>query len=224
MATIELTNINKSFGSGSSQIDVLKNINFSANKGELSLVLGPSGSGKSTFLTIAGGIQTPTSGQVVVEGEALESLSAKQRDALRLQRIGFILQAYSLIPYLTVAEQFQLVDRIKASDNLDATQLEQLLDQLGIADLTHKYPSELSGGQTQRVAIARALYANPDIVLADEPTAALDSSRVEVVGQLLHDLAKSQDKAIVVVTHDLRLRDFADHIYEIMDGEMKETA
>lgn len=224
MATIELTNINKSFGSGSSQIDVLKNINFSANKGELSLVLGPSGSGKSTFLTIAGGIQTPTSGQVVVEGEALESLSAKQRDALRLQRIGFILQAYSLIPYLTVAEQFQLVDRIKASDNLDAAQLEQLLDQLGIADLTHKYPSELSGGQTQRVAIARALYANPDIVLADEPTAALDSSRVEVVGQLLHDLAKSQDKAIVVVTHDLRLRDFADHIYEIMDGEMKETA
>ncbi|KRO15196.1 ABC transporter ATP-binding protein [Lacticaseibacillus saniviri] len=224
MATIELTNINKSFGSGSSQIDVLKNINFSANKGELSLVLGPSGSGKSTFLTIAGGIQTPTSGQVVVEDEALESLSAKQRDALRLQRIGFILQAYSLIPYLTVAEQFQLVDRIKASDNLDAAQLEQLLDQLGIADLTHKYPSELSGGQTQRVAIARALYANPDIVLADEPTAALDSSRVEVVGQLLHDLAKSQDKAIVVVTHDLRLRDFADHIYEIMDGEMKETA
>lgn len=224
MATIELTNINKSFGSGSSQIDVLKNINFSANKGELSLVLGPSGSGKSTFLTIAGGIQTPTSGQVVVEGEALESLSAKQRDALRLQRIGFILQAYSLIPYLTVAEQFQLVDHIKASDNLDAAQLEQLLDQLGIADLTHKYPSELSGGQTQRVAIARALYANPDIVLADEPTAALDSSRVEVVGQLLHDLAKSQDKAIVVVTHDLRLRDFADHIYEIMDGEMKETA
>jgi len=223
MATIELTNINKSFGSGSSQIDVLKNINFSANKGELSLVLGPSGSGKSTFLTIAGGIQTPTSGQVVVEGEALESLSAKQRDALRLQRIGFILQAYSLIPYLTVAEQFQLVDRIKASDNLAAAQLEQLLDQLGIADLTHKYPSELSGGQTQRVAIARALYANPDIVLADEPTAALDSSRVEVVGQLLHDLAKSQDKAIVVVTHDLRLRDFADHIYEIMDGEMKET-
>lgn len=224
MATIELTNINKSFGSGSSQIDVLKDINFSANKGELSLVLGPSGSGKSTFLTIAGGIQTPTSGQVVVEGEALESLSAKQRDALRLQRIGFILQAYSLIPYLTVAEQFRLVDRIKASDNLDAAQLEQLLDQLGIADLTHKYPSELSGGQTQRVAIARALYANPDIVLADEPTAALDSSRVEVVGQLLHDLAKSQDKAIVVVTHDLRLRDFADHIYEIMDGEMKETA
>ena len=222
MATIELTHINKSFGQGTSQIDVLKDINFTAQKGELSLVLGPSGSGKSTFLTIAGGIQSPTSGSVQVEDTELATLSAKQRDALRLDHIGFVLQAYSLIPYLTVAEQFQLVDRIKPANNMDAAGLETLLDQLGIADLVKKYPSELSGGQTQRVAIARALYANPDIVLADEPTAALDSARVEVVGGLLHDLAKTQDKAIVVVTHDLRLRDFADHIYEIMDGQMHE--
>jgi len=222
MATIELTHINKSFGQGTSQIDVLKDINFTAQKGELSLVLGPSGSGKSTFLTIAGGIQSPTSGSVQVEDTELATLSAKQRDALRLDHIGFVLQAYSLIPYLTVAEQFQLVDRIKPANNMDAAGIETLLDQLGIADLVKKYPSELSGGQTQRVAIARALYANPDIVLADEPTAALDSARVEVVGGLLHDLAKTQDKAIVVVTHDLRLRDFADHIYEIMDGQMHE--
>jgi len=222
MATIELSHINKSFGHGTSQIDVLKDINFSAQKGELSLVLGPSGSGKSTFLTIAGGIQSPTSGSVQVEDTELATLSAKQRDALRLDHIGFVLQAYSLIPYLTVAEQFQLVDRIKPTGNLSASELDTLLEQLGIADLVHKYPSELSGGQTQRVAIARALYANPDIVLADEPTAALDSDRVKVVGGLLHDLAKAQNKAIVVVTHDLRLRDFADHSYEIMDGQMHE--
>ena len=183
-------------------------------------MIGPSGSGKSTFLTIAGGIQTPTAGDVVVQGNGLSQLSGKARDALRLNRIGFILQAYNLVPYLTVKDQFALVDRVKPKGNLSAVDLRHLLEKLGISQLINQYPAELSGGQTQRVAIARALYQNPDIILADEPTAALDSERVKVVGQLLHDLAKEHNKAIVVVTHDLRLKEFADKTYAIMDGKM----
>ncbi len=220
MPALKLEHISKKFGHDTNEVTVLHDINFSATAGEVSLVLGPSGSGKSTFLTIAGGIQTPTTGQVQVQAQSLGQLTTKARDALRLNKIGFILQAYNLVPYLTVQDQFSLVDRVKPQGNLTAADLTALLDQLGIGQLTQQYPAELSGGQTQRVAIARALYQNPDIILADEPTAALDSARVKVVGQLLHDLAKQHHKAIVVVTHDLRLRAFADKIYTIMDGKM----
>ena len=151
----------------------------------------------------------------------MSQLTAKQRDQLRLTKIGFILQSYNLLPYLRVREQFELVDRVKKEGNLPAAELAQLKEELGIAELDAKYPAELSGGQNQRVAIARALYANPPIVLADEPTAALDHHRVEVVGQLFLDLAKQHHKAVVVVTHDQRLEKFADRIYRIEDGVMK---
>ncbi|WP_203638397.1 ABC transporter ATP-binding protein [Levilactobacillus wangkuiensis] len=220
MPALTLAHVSKQFGHDTNQVTVLKDVNFEAEAGQVSLVIGPSGSGKSTFLTIAGGIQTPTAGEVHVQDQSLQQLAGKARDALRLNKIGFILQAYNLIPYLSVQDQFTLVDRVKPHGNLTAEQLANLLDQLGIANLMKQYPGELSGGQTQRVAIARALYQNPDIILADEPTAALDSDRVKVVGQLLHDLAKQHNKAIVVVTHDLRLQEFADKTYAIMDGRM----
>ena len=220
MAVIELKNINKEFGTGISRVQVLDGVNFQANRGELSLLLGPSGSGKSTFLTIAGGLQTPTAGTVVVEGEQLEQLSAKERDQLRLNKIGFVLQSYNLLPYLTVKEQFALVRKIKRDGNMTEEELKILLADLGIDQLVNHYPDEMSGGQNQRVAIARALYPNPEIILADEPTAALDSNRVQVVGKLLKRMARQHNKAIVVVTHDLRLRDYADHIYQLMDGKL----
>lgn len=220
MSVLEVNHVTKTFGHNTNEVTVLTDVNFTAAAGEVSLVIGPSGSGKSTFLTIAGGIQTPTDGDVVVQGNGLSQLSGKARDALRLNHIGFILQAYNLVPYLTVKDQFALVDRVKSKGNLSATDLRHLLEKLGISQLINQYPAELSGGQTQRVAIARALYQNPDIILADEPTAALDSERVKVVGQLLHDLAKEHNKAIVVVTHDLRLKEFADKTYAIMDGRM----
>lgn len=220
MSVLEVNHVTKTFGHNTNEVTVLTDVNFTAAAGEVSLVIGPSGSGKSTFLTIAGGIQTPTAGDVVVQGNGLSQLSGKARDALRLNRIGFILQAYNLVPYLTVKDQFALVDRVKPKGNLSAVDLRHLLEKLGISQLINQYPAELSGGQTQRVAIARALYQNPDIILADEPTAALDSERVKVVGQLLHDLAKEHNKAIVVVTHDLRLKEFADKTYAIMDGKM----
>jgi len=221
MTTLQLAHVNKVFGRQTSRVEVLKDINFETQAGELSLVLGPSGSGKSTFLTIAGGIQTPTDGQVTVDGQSLATLSAAARDKLRLNHIGFILQAHNLVPYLTVQDQFALVNRVKPQGNLSTQQLTDLLNQLGIEQALHQYPSELSGGQSQRVAIARALYQDPAIILADEPTAALDSQRVKVVGGLLQQLAKDRNKAVVVVTHDLRLREFADHIYQLMDGELR---
>lgn len=220
MAVIELTNISKTFGEGIGRVQVLDNINFQADRGELSLILGPSGSGKSTFLTIAGGLQTPTSGTVTVEGKRLGKLTSKERDQLRLNKIGFVLQSYNLLPYLNVADQFALVRKVKKTGNLSAAEFQRLLTELGIADLRNHFPDEMSGGQNQRVAIARALYPDPEIVLADEPTAALDSNRVKVVGSLLKQMARNHDKAIVVVTHDLRLREFADHIYQLMDGKM----
>lgn len=220
MAVIELKNVKKVYGKGNAQVEALKNINFKADKGEVVLIMGPSGAGKSTFLTIAGSLQRPTSGEVLINGEDISDFSAKKRNELRLNRIGFVLQAYNLVPFLTVEEQFTLVDKVKKQNNLLRDELNDLLKQLGITDLVKKYPSELSGGQQQRVAIARALYANPEILLADEPTASLDTKNVEEVGQLFKDLAKKRDKAVMLVTHDPRLEKYADHIYEMMDGQM----
>ncbi len=221
MTAIELRNVNKDYGTGISRVQVLKDVNFKAHSGELSLVLGPSGSGKSTFLTIAGGLQQPTSGQVLIDGQDISSFSEKQRDGIRLNQIGFVLQSYNLLSYLSVADQFALVDRVHQG-NISHERLEKMLKELEIDQLVNKFPDELSGGQNQRVAIARALYTDPAIVLADEPTAALDSDRVKVVGRLMKKMAKQYDKAVVVVTHDLRLKDFADRIYQIMDGKMTE--
>lgn len=220
MSVIELKDINKVYGKGSAQVNALKDVNFNANKGEVVLIMGPSGAGKSTFLTIAGSLQKPTSGQVLINGQDITKFSAKQSSKLRLNEIGFILQAYNLVPFLTVKEQFVLVDKVKKKNNLSKQALAEVFKGLGIGKLVNKYPNQLSGGQQQRVAIARALYANPEILLADEPTASLDTKNVEEVGLLFKDLAKKHDKACILVTHDPRLEKYADHIYEMMDGRM----
>ena len=220
MSVIELKNISKSYGQGSAKIDALKDVNFEAKEGEVVLIGGPSGAGKSTFLTIAGALQKPTSGEVFIGGKDVTNYSPKQADALRLDKIGFVLQAYNLVPYLTVKEQFILVDKVKKSGNMSKDRLDNLLNELGIMQLINKYPKELSGGQQQRVAIARALYADPAIILADEPTASLDSEKVEEVGKLFKSLAKQKEKAIILVTHDLRLNKYSDKIYEMLDGRL----
>lgn len=220
MTVIELQNVQKIYGKGAAQVQALKDINFKANEGEVVLIMGPSGAGKSTFLTIAGSLQKPTNGKVFISGKDIANISTKQSNSLRLNQIGFVLQAYNLVPFLTIQEQFELVDHVKKQGNITKETLQQLLDKLGITSLVSKYPGELSGGQQQRAAIARALYANPQILLADEPTASLDSAKVDEVGQLFKDLAKSYHKAVILVTHDPRLEKYADHIYEMMDGEM----
>ena len=219
-ATIKLVNVNKHYGHGRGLVYALQDINFSAHPGELTLILGPSGSGKSTFLTIAGGLRQPSSGRVMLAGKDISKLNNKERDQLRLNRVGFVLQSYNLLPYLNVDEQFELVRKVKPNGNLTDDELTELLEELGIADLRSQYPDQLSGGQNQRVAIARALYTNPDIVLADEPTAALDSARVVVVGKELQRLADQRHKTVIVVTHDLRLKEHADRIYHINNGKL----
>ena len=222
MAIIELKNVQKVYGTGAAQVVALKNINFKANLGEVVLIMGPSGAGKSTFLTIAGSLQKPTAGEVIVDGQNIARISAKASDHLRLTQLGFVLQAYNLVPFLKIREQFELVNKVKKAGNISQEKLQELLKQLGISSLLDKYPSELSGGQQQRAAIARALYANPQILLADEPTASLDSENVAEVGQLFKKLAKNYNKAVLLVTHDPRLKQYADHIYEMMDGKIKQ--
>ncbi|WP_334117026.1 ABC transporter ATP-binding protein [Ligilactobacillus sp.] len=222
MEAIELKNINKYYGKGTSRVHVLKDVSFRAEKGEFVLILGPSGSGKSTFLTIAGILQKPTSGDVLINGTNTREMPANSKEKLRLNKIGFVLQSHNLVPYLTVSEQFELVDKVKNTENLSQEELAKLLESLEISDLTAKYPNELSGGQMQRAAIARALYANPEIILADEPTAALDTPRVNEVGNLLGSLAHHQNKAVITVTHDLRLLDQADRVYDLDDGRLRE--
>lgn len=220
MQKLELKNVSKVFGAGTNRVQALDHVNFEAKAGELTLILGPSGSGKSTLLTILGGLQQPTEGQVLINGKRFDNQKGKTADAFRLDHIGFVLQSYSLVSYLTVKEQFQLVDKVKKTGNLDIQRFQEDLKRLGIEKLLNKYPGELSGGQSQRVAIARALYANPDFILADEPTAALDSARVQEVAELFKNIAQKENKAVVVVTHDLRLRAEADRIYQLVDGQI----
>lgn len=222
MQTLKLSHVSKIYGQDSNRVVALDDVSFEAKQGELTLILGPSGSGKSTLLTIIGGLQSPTSGRVLVNDQVIDVQKQQDSDAFRLNQVGFVLQSHSLVPFLTVQQQFDLVDHVKKSGNLAPAQFQHYLAVLGIDDLLNKYPSALSGGQAQRVAIARALYADPDFILADEPTAALDSDRVQKVGALFRQIAVEQQKAVVVVTHDLRLKQYADHTYTIEDGHIQQ--
>ncbi|GAA6112995.1 MAG: ABC transporter ATP-binding protein [Apilactobacillus sp.] len=219
MATIELNNVNKVFGVDEAATKALSNINFSANKGEVIAITGPSGSGKSTFMKILGGILSATSGEIMIDGANYGDMNAKQQSRFRLDHIGFILQAYNLLPYLKVKDQFRLVDKVKKSGNLTVDECKQLVAQLKVTDLMNKYPDELSGGQQQRVAILRALYTNPDIILADEPTAALDGQMAIKSMEVLQELAHKQNKTVIVITHDARLLSYVDKNYRIVDGQ-----
>ncbi|MEG0384122.1 MAG: ABC transporter ATP-binding protein [Solibacillus sp.] len=217
MSVLKLNQVKKTFGSGHKQIEALKETNFSAEKGELIAIIGPSGSGKSTFLTIVGGLLTPTSGDVIINNNNLTDLKEKERSKIRLQEIGFILQASNLVPFLTVANQLKLLDKVKKG-NMTKSQLEALYEDLGIGDLRTKYPADLSGGERQRVAIAKALYSNPSIILADEPTASLDSDRAYEVMELLKNETKNKNTTTIVVTHDIRLVEYCDKVYNMTDG------
>ena len=221
---LAVRHVTKRFGQGENQVVALQDASMSVRASEVVLIIGPSGSGKSTLLTILGGLQTPTEGEVRLMNEDLQALPQRDLEKLRLDKIGFVLQAYNLVPYLTVADQFKLVDQVKKTPNVAEKTFERILRRLGIVAMTHRYPDELSGGQKQRVALARTLYADPTIILADEPTAALDSERVNEVGQLLAEIAHQQHKAVVVVTHDIRLQEFADRTYEIVDGRLSEKS
>ena len=220
MKSIELKNVKKNFKDGDETIEALKETNFSVDKGEFVAIIGPSGSGKSTLLTIAGGLQSPSSGEIWINGQTLSEKKEKARAKVRFEEIGFILQASNLVPFLTVKKQLELVDKVtKGKNNKSGL---DLLSRLGLDKLIDKYPDELSGGERQRVAIVRALYNDPSIILADEPTASLDTEKAYEVVKILAKEAKEKNKATIMVTHDLRLVDFCDKVYLMQDGSLSE--
>lgn len=220
MSAIEFKAVKKSFKDGDSIIEALKETNFTVNKGEFVAIIGPSGSGKSTFLTIAGGLQAPSEGEVKINGEPFSEKKEKERAKLRFKEIGFILQASNLVPFLTVKKQLKLVDKVSKQNHDEVA--ESLFKQLGIDRLENKYPEELSGGERQRVAIARALYHDPTIILADEPTASLDSEKAYEVVKILAKETKEKNKATIMVTHDTRLVKYCDRVLVMKDGSLKE--
>ncbi|MCD8904090.1 ABC transporter ATP-binding protein [Staphylococcus chromogenes] len=213
--------VKKTFKDGNETIEAVKPTSLQFNKGELIAIVGPSGSGKSTFLTMAGALQTPTSGEIHINGQNITAMKEKQLARIRLNEIGFVLQSTNLVPFLTVKQQFQLLKKTK-KDVLGEEDYQQLLEQLGLSTLENKLPSALSGGQKQRVAIAKALYTNPAIILADEPTAALDTENALEVIQILQDQTKQRQKIGIIVTHDERLTDYCDRVFHMEDGCLTE--
>lgn len=217
-----MENITKKFVQGKQEINALKQINLDVKQGEFISIIGPSGSGKSTFLTISGGLQQPTSGEIKINDISFTHLSEKERAKLRFKEIGFILQSSNLIPFLTIQEQLFLVDKIN-KEKMKSADIENLLKSLDIYDLKDKYPRDLSGGERQRVAIGRALYNEPNLILADEPTASLDTEHAYEVVKLLVKEAHEKQKATVMVTHDHRMIKWSDRVFEMRDGELVET-
>ncbi|MDK9857263.1 ABC transporter ATP-binding protein [Staphylococcus equorum] len=219
---LEFKNVTKIFKDGNQTIEAVKPTSLKFNKNELIAIIGPSGSGKSTFLTMAGALQTPTSGEIIINDKQVSQLSLKELAKTRMQEIGFILQATNLVPFLNVKQQFKLLQKQK-KDVLDEASYNQLVKQLDIAVLENKLPSEISGGQKQRVAIAKALYTKPSIILADEPTASLDTNNAMEVMKILKEQTMEQNKTCIVVTHDERLTEYCDSVYHMEDGMLTLT-
>ena len=218
MNVLEFRNVTKSYQDGNKEIEALKETNFKIEEGQFIAIIGPSGSGKSTFLTLAGGLQTPSKGQIIINGKDYTNLSEKERAKLRFNDIGFVLQASNLVPFLTAKQQLELVDRINKQKRQTLQNQKSLFKELGIDHLENKLPKDLSGGERQRLAIARALYNNPAIILADEPTASLDSDRAYEVVDLLSKECKEKNKSIIMVTHDNRMIEKCDYVYRMKDG------
>lgn len=218
---LELRGVTREFTQGSETVHALRPTDFRIEPGEFVALIGPSGSGKSTFLTIAGGLRNPSKGTVTINGIDVTALGKKQLSNVRLKYVGFILQASNLVPFLTVEKQLLLLDKVRRS-RPNKTMMNQLFKELGITKLRRKYPSELSGGERQRVAIAKVLYSDPSIILADEPTASLDTTKAFEVVELLARETRSRGKATIMVTHDERLIGYCDKVYEMHDGQLRE--
>jgi putative ABC transport system ATP-binding protein len=215
---IATENLRHAFGEGELRTEILHGLNLQVEAGEVTLLVGPSGSGKSTLLTLIGALRSVEEGSLKVLGEELSGSSEEQRVAIR-RRIGFIFQSHNLVSSLTVLQNVQLLLQLKEPNpSLRIERASALLEAVGLSHRLNHYPDELSGGQRQRVAIARALAPEPELVLADEPTASLDSQSGQDVVELLGDLCRRRGSAVLLVTHDLRLLKDADRIWRIEDG------
>jgi putative ABC transport system ATP-binding protein len=216
---IAVRKLTKTYAEGSAGVAALRGVDLDVHPGELVLLVGPSGSGKTTLLSIMGCILSATSGSVQIAGKEITQLSEKQLPAVRLQNIGFVFQGFNLFPTLSAGENVELTLDLKGVATRAAKKrAQELLEQVGLGEKYHSFPADLSGGQKQRVAVARALAGDPAIILADEPTAALDSQTGRKLMQMMRDLARQRDRAVVIVTHDSRVLEFADRTIRIEDG------
>ncbi len=223
-AAIEIRNVTKTYEEGSTAVPALRGVDLDVRAGELVLLMGPSGSGKTTLLSIMGCILTASSGMVRVAGKEVTAMTAKELSRTRLEHIGFVFQGFNLFPALTAGENVELTLDLKGIRGATARQTAaKLLDQVGLAGKYGAFSSDLSGGQKQRVAIARALAGDPKIVLADEPTAALDSRTGRNVLEMMRGLAHQRGCAVAIVTHDPRMMEFADRVVRIEDGLITES-
>lgn len=214
---LSVQNLKKSYGNGSSQVQVLKGINTEIEKGQMCVILGPSGSGKSTFLNLIGGLDTIDSGNVIIDGLNIAGMDSNKLSKYRRDYLGFIFQFYNLVPNLTIYENIQVCENLTQK----ALDINELLDILGLTEHKNKFPSQLSGGQQQRCAIARALVKNPKLLLCDEPTGALDSETGVLVLKLLLKMAKIYGKTIIIVTHNQNIAKMADQVIRVKNGKIK---
>ncbi len=218
---LEVRDLVKSFSLDGATINAVDGVSFQVKSGEFVALVGPSGSGKTTMLSILAALLTPTTGQVLIDGQDLAQMNEKKRVKLRREKIGFTFQSNNLIPYLTARENVEFMLRLNNKMNrAGRVRSDELLARLGLADRLHNLPAQMSGGQQQRVAIARALIHNPAVVLADEPTASLDTERAYQVVETFAHLIHENDRAGIMVTHDLRMCQFVDRVLQMQDGKL----
>ncbi len=220
MNILSTINLNKSYGKGSNSIKVLKNINLSIEKGKFTTIIGPSGSGKSTLLNCIAGLDSITSGKVILDNQDISTLSEDALARLRREKFGFIFQNFNLIPVVNVYENIILPISID-NKKIDIDYINKIVDILGIKEQLNKFPNELSGGQQQRVAIARAISNKPKIIFADEPTGNLDSKTTIDVMNLLHECVREFKQTLIMITHDDKIASDSDRIISIIDGEIQ---
>ena len=216
---LEIRDLKKSYGSGEARQDVLRGMNFSVKKGEFCVLLGPSGSGKSTLLNIIGAIDTPDSGYVSIDGDKLEDMNESQLTMYRRRHLGYVFQMYNLIPNLNVKENIE-VGAYLSDSPLD---VEEVISTLGLQDHKYKYPNQLSGGQQQRVSIGRAVVKNPDILMCDEPTGALDYKTSKEILALIEDCNRKYGSTVIMVTHNEAIKYMADHVIKLRDGIVRSS-
>ena len=219
MNLLEVSNVSKTYGSGEAAVKALKKVSFSVPKGEYVAIVGESGSGKSTLLNMIGALDTPTCGKVVISGKEIFSMNDRKLTIFRRRNIGFIFQAFNLIPELTV-EQNIVFPVLLDYQKPDSKYLEELLSVLNLKERRNHLPSQLSGGQQQRVAIGRALFTRPALILADEPTGNLDSQNTSEVIALLKEASKKYEQTIIMITHSHSIAQTADRILQVSDGEL----